>query len=86
MKIIETKKDYPVYYEKIFGVEPSAIPNQVFIIENDTHVIGFVSGHKNFDGLFLGVVIAPVKFYIFSCTVFHVAKCCNKMVVSAGRS
>ena len=52
MKIVETKRDYPVYYEKVFGAEPSATPKQVFIIENEKCVIGFVSGHRNFDGLF----------------------------------
>ena len=52
MKITETKKDYHIYHKEVFGVEPSKIPNQVFIIENDNYVIGFVSGHRNFDGLF----------------------------------
>ena len=52
MKITQSKVGFEKYYQSIFGNEPKLIPEFVYLIHNDDLVIGFVSGHKNFDGLF----------------------------------
>ena len=52
MVLLVLLENYPLYHEKIFGVEPLKIPDEVFYVKNDHTIIGFISGHRNFDGMF----------------------------------
>jgi hypothetical protein len=53
MKRLKNKILFSEYFKDVFGKEPDSMPNIVYVVENNKkEVVGFIGGHKNFDGCF----------------------------------